>query len=169
MLEDFYSKKPVGIKQNLEEIKRYYLSLHYEYELDKYKQESKPQNIPSLSLHILNNISISRIIEKRFENLIFLYENIKNKNLFLFNLEDIKSPFILPLRFDSETDRDKMKNLLIENAIFPPVLWDLEKYVPEKYAYERDLGKKILTIPIDQRYSPKILSKVVDVLNDYDL
>ncbi len=169
MLEDFYSKKPVGIKQNLEEIKRYYLSLHYEYELDKYKQESKPQNIPSLSLHILNNISISRIIEKRFENLIFLYENIKNKNLFLFNLEDIKSPFILPLRFDSETDRDKMKNLLIENAIFPPVLWDLEKYVPEKFAYERDLGKKILTIPIDQRYSPKILSKVVDVLNDYDL
>ena len=83
MLEDFYTKKPVGIKQNLEDIKKYYLSLHYEYELNKYKQESEPQNIPSLSLYILNNISIYSILEKRFKNLKFLYEKIDNKNILI--------------------------------------------------------------------------------------
>ena len=165
MLEDFYTIKPAGIKQNLEDIKKYYLSLHYEYELNKYKHESEPQNIPSLSLYILNNISYTTIVKKRFENLKFLYEKIDNEDLFLFNLDDIKSPFILPLRFDSASERDTMKNLLIENDIYPPILWDLEKYVPKEYTYERDLGKRILTIPIDQRYSPEILSKAVDILN----
>ena len=85
--------------------------------------------------------------------------------IFLFDLDDIKSPFILPLRFNSEDERDTMKNLLIENDIYPPLLWDLEKYVPKEYNYERDLSKKILTVPIDQRYSPGILSKAVDILN----
>jgi len=165
MLEDFYTKIPVGIKQNLEDIKKYYLSLHYEYELNKYKHESEPQNIPSLSLHILNNISYTTIVKKRFENLKFLYKKIDNEDLFLFNLDDIKCPFILPLRFDSEDERDTMKNLLIKNDIYPPILWDLEKYVPKEYTYERDLGKRILTIPIDQRYDPEILSKVVYILN----
>jgi hypothetical protein len=71
----------------------------------------------------------------------------------------------LPLRFNSEIERDTMKNLLIENDIYPPILWDLEKYVPKEYTYERDLSKKILTIPIDQRYSPDILSEAVNILN----
>lgn len=79
ILKDIYTKKPRGFKDDLEDVKKYYLSLHYQYEVDKLKNEIIPQNIPFISLYILNNISYSNLIIKRNKNLKFIYENL-NKN-----------------------------------------------------------------------------------------
>ncbi|MEN6292504.1 MAG: hypothetical protein ABFD07_10890, partial [Methanobacterium sp.] len=138
--------------------------LHYEYEVKKMSNEIIPQNIPFISLYILNNISYSNLDNKRRENLKFLYKNI-NKDLFLYDFEDIKSPFLLPLKFKSESERDLVKNTLIKNDIYPPIIWDIEKYIPSKYNYEHEISKTMLTLPIDQRYNPENLSKVADIIN----
>jgi phage pi2 protein 07 len=168
ILKDIYAKKPEGFKGDLEAVKTYYLSLHYKYEVEKMANEIIPQNIPFISLHILNNISFSNLTNKRFKNLKFIYENL-NKDLFLFNYEDIKSPFLLPLKFESESEREYIKNILIKNYIYPPIRWDIEKYIPSKYSYEHELSKIMLTLPIDQRYEPDDLSKAVDILNQAKL
>jgi len=165
VFEAWYTKKPVGFEKRLEALKRHYLALHYEYELKKYENQVIPQNIPAISLYILHNISYSNIINKRAENLKFMYENIIHRNLFVFNFDDIKSPFLLPLKFKSEEERDLVKNSLLKDDIYPPIVWDLEEYVPSEYIYERDFSKRMLTIPIDQRYKPEELSKPVTIIN----
>ena len=165
VFEAWYTKTPVGFQQRLEAIKRHYLALHYEYELKKYENQVIPQNIPAISSYILHNISYSNIIKKRTENLKFMYENIVHKNLFVFNFDDIKSPFLLPLRFKSEEERDFVKNSLIKDDVYPPIVWDIEEYVPSEYAYEREFSKRMLTIPIDQRYNPNELLKPVTIIN----
>ena len=94
-----------------------------------------------------------------------MYENIKDKNSLVFNFEDIRSPFLLPLRFESEDERDFVKNSLIREDIYPPILWDIESFVPRQYVYEHELSKRMLTLPIDQRYTIRDLSKPVTLLN----
>ena len=165
VFEAFYTKKPEGFKKYLEGIKKHYLALHYEYELEKQENPVIPQNIPAISLHILHNISHSNIVNKRAENLKFMYENITDKNLFVFNFGDIRSPFLLPLRFESEGERDLIKNSLISEDVYPPILWDIEAFVPPEYVYEHGFSKRMLTIPIDQRYNPGELSKAVNIIN----
>ncbi|MGB9980314.1 hypothetical protein [Methanobacterium sp.] len=165
ILKDVYTKKPSGFKKDLEAVKKYYLSLHYEYEVKKMTNEIIPQNIPFISLYILNNISYSNLTNKRHENLKFFYENV-NKDLFLYNFKDIKSPFLLPLKFESESERDLVKNTLIKNDIYPPIIWDIRKYMPLKYTYEHEISKTMLTLPIDQRYNPENLSRVANILHE---
>jgi hypothetical protein len=165
VFEAWYTKKPEGFKKRLEAVKRHYLALHYEYELKKFQNQIIPQNIPAISLYILHNVSYPNIINKRAENLKFVYKNIIHKDLFVFNFEDIKSPFLLPLKFKSEEERDFVKNSLIKDDIYPPIVWDIEEYVPSEYIYEREFSKRMLTIPIDQRYTPYELSKPVTIIN----
>lgn len=168
VLEGIYTKKPEGFKKDLKALKKHYLSLHYEYEFKKQKEEVTPQNIPAISLFILNNISFTSMMNKRNENLKFIYENIKNKDIFLYNLNEIKSPFLLPLIFKSEEERDLIKNALIKSDVYPPILWDIESYVPREFSYEHEFSKRMLTIPIDQRYAPENLQKAVDIINQLD-
>jgi hypothetical protein len=165
VFEASYAKKPVGFNKYLEAIKKHYLALHHEYELKKQQKQVIPQNIPAISLYILHNISHSNIINTRAKNLKFMYENIIYKNLFVFNFEDIKSPYLLPLRFTSENERDFVKNSLIRDDIYPPILWDIEEFVPYEYIYEHELSKRMLTLPIDQRYKPEELSKAANIIN----
>ena len=94
-----------------------------------------------------------------------MYDNIINKDLFVFNFRDIKCPFLLPLRFESEGERDLIKNSLISEDVYQPILWDIEAFVPPEYVYEHGFSKRMLTIPIDQRYNQGELSKAVNIIN----
>ena len=72
---------------------------------------------------------------------------------------------MLALKFKNEDERDGVKKKLIKNNVYPPIIWDLESYIPEDFAYERNLSKRILTVPVDQRYGFTEMSKVVEILN----
>ncbi len=163
MVGDFNSEKVDN--NGLENLKKHYLSMYYDYELEKFEKNVMPQNIPTISLHILNNISHSNIEEKRNENLKFTYQEIQDQDLLLFDFKQIKSPFMLPLKFKTEKERNSVKTTLIDNKIYPQILWEIEKYVPKKYSYAQDLSRKILMIPIDQRYGSNDLSKINKLLN----
>jgi hypothetical protein len=169
MVGDFNAEKVDNANVSLEDLKKHYLSMYYDYEFDKFKKNVMPQNIPTISLHILNNISQSNIVEKRNENLKFVYQEIQDQDLFLFDFKQIKCPFMLPLKFRTENERNSVKTTLIDNKIYPQILWEIEKYVPKKYSYAHDLSRKILMIPIDQRYDSNDLSKVTKTLNRHYL
>jgi len=166
VLKSFYLKNDSeATLKNAANSKNYFLSLYKNYEVDKDKGPIQLQDIPSITLYILKNISISSVIKRRFENLKFMYENISDIKYFLYSLSDIKSPFALPLIFESEEKRDAIKDVLIKNDIYPPIYWDLQDMIPKKFLYEHELNTKILSIPIDQRYNEEDLSKVVNILN----
>ena len=166
VLKSFYLKNDSeATLKNAANVKNYFLSLYKNYEEDKDKGPIQLQDIPSISSYILKNISISSIIKRRSENLKFMYENISDEEYFLFNLDEIKSPFTLPLIFESEEKRGAVKELLVENDIYPPIHWNLMGMVPEDYLYEHELNDKILSIPIDQSYNEEDLLKIVDILN----
>ena len=164
--ESYLKEKSKIIPKN---IKNRFLKIYQKYENDKDSNLIKLQNIPAISLDILKNINILNIIRKRKRNLEFMYKNISNKKHLLFNLNEIKSPFILLLVFENEEKRNAIKKLLIENNIYPPIHWDLEKIVPKGYLFEHQLSKRILSIPIDQRYNEKNLSRVINILNSNSL
>lgn len=151
----------------LKTIKNHYLSQYRDYERKKFENVGMPQNIPAISMHIMKNISYSKIVKKRNENLKLFYEEICDDNKFLFEFEDIKSPFMLPLRFQTEKERNSMKDLLIKNDIYTPVLWDLDEIVPKEHSYEHELKKRVMMIPIDQRYNQDDLMFAVDLINSY--
>ena len=150
-------------------VKEHFLNLNQEYESYKYDSTVEPQSIPLTSCYILKNISMTDITDRRWQNLNFMHEKILKRDLLLFNQDNIKSPFILTLKFKNENERDSMRKRLIENDVYPPVLWDLKAYIPEEFSYERNLSKRILMVPIDQRYGPAEMSKVRDILNSAEM
>ncbi len=150
----------------LEDMKKNYLSLYHDYEMDKYEKILKPQNIPLLSLKILNNISYHDILKQQSLNLKYVYQEINDDDRFLFDLKAIKCPFMLPIIFSNEAERNAAKTMLIKNKIYPQIIWEIEEFVPKRYEYEHDLSRRVLMIATDQRYSPNDLSKVVELLNN---
>lgn len=161
MLKKMYLER----SNRLKGLKEHFLNLNQEYEDYKYDFVVEPQSIPLTSCYILKNISIRDITNKRWQNLSLVHKEILNKEILLFNLDDIKSPFMLALKFKNEDERDGVKKKLIKNNVYPPIIWDLESYIPEDFAYERNLSKRILTVPVDQRYGFTEMSKVVEILN----
>lgn len=147
------------------ESKNYFLSLYKEYEEKKDDSLIDFQHIPHISIYILKNIAIGDIIKKRTENLKFLYENI-NEEYFLYDFSEIKSPFTMPLIFTSEAERNKIREYLIKNHVYTPVHWNIQNTVPQNFLYEHNLSRRILSLPIDQRYSSKDLSKLILVLDE---
>lgn len=152
--------------KNTSDMKNNFLTIYKNYEKNKDNSTIQLQSIPSFSIHILKNISILNIIKRRTENLKDVYKNLLNKKYSLFHIKDIKSPYILPLIFENEKQRDNVASFLIKEKIYPPIHWNLPDIIPNEYSYEHELNKKILSIPIDQRYSKEDMSRVVDALKE---
>lgn len=74
-------------------------------------------------------------------------------------------PFNLILLFNDGASRDACRTSLIANRIFPPVHWLQPSSADGRV---RDLGARILTIPIDHRYEPDDVKRVARVLLAFD-
>lgn len=146
--------------------KKYYRKLYQEYEDYKDSTQILQQDIPGISLDILENVNFLNIMKRRTANLDYIYENITKKWIFLYERRNIKSPFFLPLIFKTQKQRDSVKAQLIKEEIYPPIHWELPEEVPEKFAYERSLSESILSIPIDQRYGEEEMQRIAKVLNE---
>jgi hypothetical protein len=72
-------------------------------------------------------------------------------------------PFNPILIFQSEGEREAVRSELVEAQVFPPVHWNP---LPEASHRARDLSQRILTIPLDQRYSPQDVRIVAGILRE---
>ncbi len=164
MLEAMFQKKYyVSNHYANKGLKRHFLTLYRDYEDLKDNNTIKLERLPEISRHIMKHIAIDPIVCKRKSNLQYIYDNIDRKQI-LFELDQIRSPFCVPLVFDTEQERERCKRKLIGNDVFPPVHWELPDDVPRSFAYEHRLSRRILSIPIDQRYSEEQLSTIVNTL-----
>ena len=147
------------------DLKKLFLSQYIQYEENKDKQSIQINNIPLISLLILSNLDYNKISERRRQNLLTIYEKNRNNELFLFDSNDIKSPFMVPLTLQNNKKRENLKNLLIKNNIYSPIHWDIKGLVPGKFRYEHQLSSRILSITIDQRYTPEDMTGISNILN----
>ena len=162
MLEAMFLKKFYLKIKSYKELKDYFFKLYQDYESVKDSGTIAIEKIPEVSLHILGNLSIEEIICRRAQNLKYLYENLSD--FFLFTYDEVKSPFFAPLVFSSSGERERVRKLLIQHDVYPPVHWELPAEVPKSFEYEHHLSKRIISIPIDQRYTERELSVVVRLL-----
>lgn len=135
------------------------------YKKAKQNAPVKPQNMSSISADLLYRaFDYKHISEKREKNY-----NILQKNIGGVSLRGRLDEGIVPLGFaiylKNEYERNEIKKSLIENKIYPPVHWDIKNSVPKHFKESHSLSKRILTIPVDQRYEIRDMERIINVLN----
>lgn len=156
ILKRFYLDENLEISNNLNlDLKRIFLLLYAEYEECKDKTGIHISKIPLISLMILSKLRFNKILERRNQNIKTIYDKIYNHERFLFDIETIRSPFMLPLIFEDNERRENVRNLMLKDRIYPAMHWKIQGLIPEKFVYEHKLSSKKLSIPIDQRYSDR--------------
>ncbi|NQV09152.1 DegT/DnrJ/EryC1/StrS aminotransferase family protein [Candidatus Woesearchaeota archaeon] len=126
----------------------------------------KPARMSLLSKFFLRKQDFKNILKKRRENYDYLLKNIKEKGFKVLIKELPKNVCAFGFPIICE-DREKIKQILIENKIYPPVHWELPKEISKKqFPVSYDVSESILTIPIDQRYNVEDMKRVVKVLEN---
>ncbi|MBD3313681.1 hypothetical protein GF345_04525 [Candidatus Woesearchaeota archaeon] len=125
----------------------------------------RPARMSRKSMSLLKKLDLDIIKQRRRDNFSFLLKNLKLKSLKPLFKELPEG--VCPLGFPVLTkDRDSVKRLLIDNLIYPPVHWHLpEEISKSEFPVSWRISGKILTIPIDQRYSKEDMESIVKVLN----
>lgn len=119
-------------------------------------------SIDEESLKIIMGIDIKKIKNTRIQNVKTIYEKLKNNtNInFLVNSYDEKDvllfvPIIIP-----KEKRDRLRKFLIDNEVYLPVHWPLEKGINNIYNRE-------LSLVCDQRYNNLDISNYIDLIIEY--
>ncbi len=104
--------------------------------------------------------------QQRQDNMKMLVDNLVCTNgakLIYTTWSDDQCPFVCALSLRDESQRNALRQALIENDIFPPVHW-LSVNTPDKKAIE--LGQVILSLPIDHRYATRDMLRMAAVVNN---
>lgn len=121
--------------------------------------------LSDFSKFILNCLSINDIIDKRKTNFIFLSLNIYNNTIKkIFDSLNEECPFFFPVYCNK---RDELRRYLIQNSIYCPIHWPIDKFY-----FNRDIGidkiiNNILSIPIDQRYNEIDMKYISEIVNNF--
>jgi len=73
-------------------------------------------------------------------------------------------PFNVILLTDTKERRDKLREHLIAARIYPPIHWQL---IESAHSEARDIACRILTIPVDYRYTQLDLDRIATVLLEF--
>jgi len=123
--------------------------------MDRYNQE-----MTWITFWLINRLDIHAIKMQRRAN----YNYLLNKlgNIALYKIPDLTFGF--PIILEDSFTRNKLRQTLICEKIYPPIHWTLPTVTMCENA--RWVSDRILTIPIDQRYNLKHMQKIIDVINE---
>lgn len=157
ILKSFYVKS----EKKEDCINKKYRSLFIKSENDLANVEAG--TISSYSKIMFKNYNI-QLMKKRRSNFIYLAKHIKNKYIkLIYNKLYFKEqiPFVLPIVCDT---RDDLRSYLSNNNVYCAIHWD-QDYKQGKNTH--NISTKILSIPIDQRYSIKDMKLLCKIINSY--
>lgn len=115
--------------------------------------------IDSYSLNYWQSLNRKRIVNKRIENGLYIYENIvqNSKLRIIGNFTEKTVPLFIPIVFEGNIV--KLRKKLVEEDIFLPTHWKIE------YPKTSNIWKKELSIICDQRYDGSDMKKTVNIIN----
>jgi len=110
----------------------------------------------------LENFDVMSWYEGKKANWKWLKENIDSNLFTVLEPEDSRcTPFSLTLLLKDETTRNNFRNYLIENNVFPAILWT----VPDNVSTDViDFSRKMLSIHCDSRYSGDAISALCQII-----
>lgn len=119
------------------------------------------KQMSNLTRAMLESIDWEDIKETRRENFKFLNEALGKKNLL--RIEEIDS-YACPMVYPFRTKDKGLREALIKEKIFVATYWPNSKYKME--ASSERLRDEILPLPIDQRYNPNDLQRIINIINN---
>jgi hypothetical protein len=117
--------------------------------------------IDAESRDIAQTMNIRMWCDLKPENWLTAYELLKGK----FNVlgaADSRYPFSLVIVSSTAEERDELRSYLIENRIYPAVLWQLPNDTQFKEAL--DISQRMLSIHCDARYSKNQIKQMCDII-----
>lgn len=120
-------------------------------------EDYKDYSIDKKSLEIIMGIDLSNVIKSRVENAKIIYEKLKNNKNIKFLIEDYNNKdalLFVPIMIEN---RDVLRKYLIENKVYVPVHWILDRKI-------NSIFDKELSLICDQRYSKNQISEYIDLI-----
>lgn len=140
----------------LEEAYRDYLN--YEASLG-----SELKRISLLSERLLAGVNYVDAAQKRIDNFNFIHERLKSYNMFSFNSDDFDVPFCYPFLPNRYIEKD----FFYRQRLFIPTLWpDILERKINGFEHEKDITRRLLPLPIDQRYVRADMEKIVNLISE---
>jgi hypothetical protein len=100
------------------------------------------------------------IIQKRIENYQILNHYLNKFPIFPQLLDGVV-PLGFPVRLKN---RDRVRQELFRNNIYPPVHWPIKGIVPDNFVESYQLSDMILTLVCDQRYNSKDMERMAKIV-----
>lgn len=130
-----------------------------------------PRAMSMVSRRLLARTDLSVVRGRRRDNFLFLLEAFRRNRILeqigkpLFReLPEGVSPLAFPITLPTER-RDPMASALVRERVFCPVHWRLPACVQGKgFSGSEDLSRRILSLPIDQRYTRQDMQVVIERL-----
>ena len=118
--------------------------------------------ISEVSEGMLRGVDITRVAEARYRNFGYLHSALGKHNQLQLPLNQVSDvPFCYPYLPNSPINR----NSLYANGIFIPSLWlDTCTRNVDGFAFEKHISRELLPLPIDHRYTPADLQRMVNYL-----
>ena len=128
-----------------------------------------PAPFPRLSRLLLRHIDVAAAFQRRRINLAFLTERLSavgGIRLVAPSPSADAAPLALPVLIDG--DRDRLRMLLRQRGMFCPVHWPLpDRVLGTAGPFARHLAKQILSLPLDQRYTPEDLEELAAAIETF--
>lgn len=118
-----------------------------------------PHRMSELSEVIMRyRIDYPSISSRRIANYRTLLVDLEHLALFPILPEGVV-PLGFPVRLE---DRDRIRQRLFDHQIFPPVHWDIRRFIPVSFQASHRLSRHILTLVCDQRYEAEDMHRTAE-------
>ena len=123
------------------------------------------KRMSKLTESLLASIDYQKAWETRMRNFRFLHKALSKDNELVssINFEITDAPMIYPLL----TKKDGLRAALIEKKIYIPTYWPNVLEWTKLGDWEFYLANNLIPLPVDQRYSPKDLGRVVSIVKSW--
>lgn len=124
-------------------------------------------SISEHSLNIISQLDIKEWYNRKKRNWNLAIANIKiNDNIKVLAPEPSRHnafPFSIILKFSSHAIRDRFRTLLIQNRIYPAILWSIPS---DKHSISQDFSNTMLSIHCDARYNSEEMMIMINRINN---
>ena len=114
-----------------------------------------------ITQRIMQSIDYTKVGKIRQHNFLTLHNELKERNMLNINVEKDTTPLIYPYYSEDV----QLREHLIRNRIYVAQYWPNVLEWTEKNSIEYSLAKKMIPLPIDQRYSEEDMNFILKTIN----
>lgn len=118
------------------------------------------------SYDIIGDFDVKLWTETKTENWRIVAERIGNRFQILPYEKRLNvHPFSIVILSESQEERERFRQYLIQNSIYPAILWRVPKTASKE---SFDFGNRMLSIHCDARYNCQAIERMCEIINKYD-